>query len=98
MNSERLMKIILAPHVTEKAAVIAEQNRQIVFKVACDADKLEVKQAVEKLFEVKVTAVQMANIKGKRKRFGAVNGKRNNTKKAYVTLAEGHDINFADVS
>ena len=97
MNQERLMKVILAPHVTEKAALLADQSRQFVFKVAVDANKREVKQAVELLFDVKVTGVQTLKTKGKAKRFGTIFGRRNDTKKAYVTLAEGSDINFADV-
>lgn len=92
MSNERLMKVLLAPHVSEKAAVAADANRQFVFKVLPDADKAEIKGAVEKLFEVKVENVQVSNVKGKKKRFGQVQGRRANWKKAYVTLQEGHDI------
>jgi len=92
VSNERLMKVLLAPHVSEKAAVAADANRQFVFKVLPDADKAEIKGAVEKLFEVKVENVQVSNVKGKKKRFGQVQGRRANWKKAYVTLQEGHDI------
>ncbi len=92
MSNERLMKVLLAPHVSEKAAVAADANRQFVFKVLPDANKAEIKGAVEKLFEVKVENVQVSNVKGKKKRFGQVQGRRANWKKAYVTLQEGHDI------
>lgn len=95
MNQERLYQVLVAPHVSEKATNVADQNRQVVFKVAVDADKLEVKKAVEKLFKVKVSDVRILNVKGKVKlnRFGL--SRRNNWKKAYVRLAEGHDIDFA---
>lgn len=91
---ERSLKIILGPHVSEKATVMAETNRQYVFKVATDATKTEIKNAVEKLFSVKVGSVQVLNVKGKQKRFSQRLGRRKNTKKAYVRLQEGHDINF----
>jgi len=95
MNQERLYQVLVAPHVSEKATNVADKNRQVVFKVAVDADKLEVKKAVEKLFKVKVSGVRILNVKGKVKlnRFGL--SRRNNWKKAYVRLAEGHDIDFA---
>ena len=94
MSHERLMKVLLAPHVSEKAAVAADTNRQFVFRVLPDADKAEIKDAVELLFEVKVDRVQVSNVKGKQKRFGQVQGRRASWKKAYVTLQEGHDIEF----
>jgi large subunit ribosomal protein L23 len=95
MNQERLYQVLVAPHVSEKATTVADKSRQVVFKVAVDADKLEVKKAVEKLFKVKVNGVRILNVKGKVKlnRFGL--SRRNNWKKAYVQLAEGHDIDFA---
>jgi large subunit ribosomal protein L23 len=95
MNQERLMKVLLAPIVSEKSARIGEANRQFAFKVVPDADKSEVKGAVESLFDVKVQAVRVANVKGKQKRFGRMLGRRPNWKKAYVTLQEGYDIDFA---
>ena len=96
MNQERLMSIILAPHVTEKTAVAADLNRQYAFKVHPSANKQEIKAAVELAFDVKVDAVQVVNVKGKSKRFGRTLGRRSDWKKAYVTLSEGHDINFAE--
>lgn len=94
MNNERLSKIIVAPVVSEKSTRVAEQSRQMVFKVLPDASKPEVHKAVEKMFDVTVTAVQLANVKGKIKRFGQTTGRRSDWKKAYVTLAEGSDIDF----
>lgn len=94
MNQERLMQVLLAPHVSEKSAMAADKNNQVVFRVLNDATKQEVKAAVETLFEVKVDKVNMVNLKGKTKRSGAVYGKRNDLRKAYVTLADGQDIDF----
>lgn len=90
MSEQRLMKVLLAPLMSEKTSRLADRNRQYAFKVVTTATKPEVRQAVEMLFEVKVTGVQMANVRGKTKRLG----KRSNWKKAFVTLAEGSDINF----
>jgi large subunit ribosomal protein L23 len=95
MNQERLLKILLAPHISEKSTRIGEQNRQVVFKVATDANKHEIKKAVESLFNVAVTGVQVLNVKAKTKRFGKFMGERKAWKKAYITLAEGSDIQFA---
>jgi len=95
MNQERLLKVIVAPCFTEKAQNMAEKNRQIAFKVATDATKAEIKGAVEMLFSVKVDAVRVINVMGKNKRFGQRLGKRKDWKKAYVSLKEGFDINFA---
>ncbi len=94
MNQERLMKILLAPHVSEKATLAAERDRQFVFHVAPDATKPEIKKAVELMFDVQVEAVRVVNVKGKTKRFGATIGRRNNLKKAYVSLKPGFDIDF----
>ncbi|WP_029919099.1 50S ribosomal protein L23 [Nevskia soli] len=91
---ERLHKIILAPVVSEKSTRAAEKANQAVFKVLRDARKPEIKQAVEKLFNVKVEGVRTLNVKGKSKRFGAFSGVRSDWKKAYVTLAEGQEIDF----
>ena len=95
MSKERLMKILLSPVVSEKSAMAADSANQFGFKVAVDATKPEIAQAVELLFNVKVKNVRTVNVKGKQKRFGAVMGRRNNWKKAYVRLQEGHDIDFA---
>ena len=97
MNQERLMKVLLAPIVSEKSTRLADANRQFVFKVLPNASKPEVRKAVELMFDVKVTGVQIANVRGKTKRFGQMEGKRGDWKKAYVTLAEGHDIDFMGV-
>jgi len=94
MNEERLMQIILRPHISEKSTNVADQHGQVVFEVLNTATKAEVKAAVEKLFEVAVESVQMLNVRGKVKRFGRTPGQRSNWKKAYVKLAEGHDIDF----
>lgn len=94
MSKERLMKVLLAPHVSEKSAVAADTNRQFVFRVLPDANKTEIKKAVELMFDVKVDAVQVSNVKGKSKRFGQIMGRRSNWKKAYVKLQSGFDIDF----
>ncbi|MCO6414169.1 MAG: 50S ribosomal protein L23 [Thiogranum sp.] len=94
MNNERLSKVLIAPVVSEKSTRVGEQSRQMVFKVLPDASKPEVRKAVEKMFDVTVMAVQLANVKGKVKRFGQTTGRRSDWKKAYVTLAEGSDIDF----
>jgi large subunit ribosomal protein L23 len=95
MNQERLFKVLLGPHITEKAASASGSATQIAFKVATDASKLEVKKAVEKLFEVKVDGVRVMNVKGKTRRTKTGTGKRSDWKKAYVRLAEGQDIDFS---
>jgi large subunit ribosomal protein L23 len=95
MSPERLMTVLLGPHVSEKSARVAEQGNQFVFKVRRDATKPEIKAAVELMFEVKVQSVQVVNTAGKAKRFGARLGRRSDTKKAYVRLAPGQTIDFA---
>jgi len=95
MNQERLFKVLLGPHITEKAASASGSATQIAFKVATDASKLEVKKAVEKLFEVKVDGVRVVNVKGKTRRTKTGMGKRSDWKKAYIRLAEGQDIDFS---
>ena len=93
MNDLRLMQIILAPIVTEKATFVAEKNNQVAFRVVADATKPEIKAAVELLFKVQVEAVQVLNRKGKEKRFGRFIGRRRNERKAYVSLKDGQEIN-----
>jgi len=95
MNQERVFQILLAPHVSEKASLLADEQNQHVFKVLSTATKAEVKEAVEAMFKVKVEKVRIANIKGKTKRFGGRLGKRNDLRKAYVTLMADNDIDFA---
>lgn len=97
MNDQRLYGIILAPHVSEKTALAAEMEGRHTFRVANDASKFEVRKAIEKLFEVDVKSVQIVNVRGKTKRFGAAEGKRSDWKKAIVRLAEGQDIDFMGV-
>ncbi|MEW6561943.1 MAG: 50S ribosomal protein L23 [Pseudomonadota bacterium] len=94
-NQERLMKVLLAPQISEKATFVADKNEQVIFRVATDATKPEVKAAVELMFNVKVASVQVSNVKGKQKRFGRFTGRRNDWKKAYVCLIPGQEINFA---
>lgn len=88
------MTILLGPHVSEKTTRVAEKHNQVAFRVRTDADKAEIRKAVELLFEVKVENVTVVNVKGKAKRFGQTPGRRSDWKKAYVKLAEGHDIDF----
>lgn len=88
------MSILLGPHVSEKSTIVGEKNRQVVFRVRPDANKKEIRQAVELMFEVKVDDVKVVNQRGKQKRFGLSRGKRADWKKAYVRLAPGHDIDF----
>lgn len=95
MNEERLMQVLLSPHISEKTTAAADALNQHVFKVATDATKTEIKQAVEKLFNVKVLKVQVVNVKGKSKRFGQRIGKRSDWRKAYIALEAGQDIEFA---
>ena len=92
---ERLMTVLLAPVISEKATHIADKHEQVVFRVAQDATKPEVKAAVELMFKVQVEKVQIANVMGKEKRFGRFMGRRRHWKKAYVCLKPGQEINFA---
>ena len=94
-NPERLMTVLLAPVVSEKSTFIADKHEQVIFRVAPSATKPEVKAAVEMMFKVQVESVQIANVKGKQKRFGTHLGRRRNWKKAYVCLKPGQEINFA---
>jgi len=94
-NQERLLQVILAPQITEKATYVADKNQQIAFKVRTDASKPEIKAAVELVFKVEVQGVTVANVKGKTKRAGRTMGQRKDWKKAYVSLKPGQEINFA---
>lgn len=96
MNQERLMKVLIGPIVSEKSTMIAEKNEQVAFRVLQDATKPEIKAAVELLFKVQVESVQVLNQAGKTKRFGRHTGRRRNTRKAYVSLAPGQEINFVE--
>lgn len=96
MNQERLMQVLLAPQISEKATFVAEKNEQVIFRVASDATKPEIKAAVELLFKVDVESVQVANVKGKVKRFKGATGRRKGWKKAFVSLKPGQEINFVE--
>ena len=93
-KQERLMQVLLAPTVSEKSTFVGDKNNQVVFRVADDATKSEIKAAVELLFKVKVKGVQVSNVKGKEKKTGRIMGRRRNWKKAYVSLVQGQEINF----
>ena len=93
--AERLMTLLLAPVISEKGTHIADKYEQVVFRVAQDATKPQVKAAVELMFKVDVESVQISNVRGKQKRFGQYMGKRRSWKKAYVSLKPGQEINFA---
>ena len=94
-KAERLMQVLLAPVVSEKSTFVADKNEQVIFRVVADATKPEIKAAVELLFKVEVKSVQVANVKGKEKRFGRFIGRRRHWKKAYICLKPGQEINFA---
>ena len=94
-KQDRLLQVILAPQVTEKATYVADKYQQIAFKVRKDATKTEIKAAVELVFKVEVESVTTANVLGKSKRMGRTMGKRNDWKKAYVSLKPGQEIDFA---
>ena len=93
---ERLHQVVLQPLVSEKTTRGADAHRQISFRVLPDASKSEIKKAVEMLFDVKVIGVQVANMRGKVKRFGRTPGKRSDWKKAHVRLQAGDDIDFTN--
>ncbi len=93
-SQERLMQVLLGPHVSEKSSAAAESGNQIVLKVRPDATKTEIRRAVEMLFEVKVDSVAVLRVRGKAKRFGQRRGQRQDWKKAYIRLAPGQDLDF----
>ena len=100
-QQQRLMQVILAPVISEKSTYVADKHNQVVFRVAQDATKHEIKAAVEFMFSTKdkkleVESVRVVNVRGKEKRFGQTIGRRNHWKKAYVSLKAGQEINFAD--
>ncbi|ARO87371.1 50S ribosomal protein L23 [Nitrosospira lacus] len=100
-NPERLMQVILAPQISEKATYIAEKHNQVIFRVIPDATKAEIKAAVELMWKaqnIEVESVQVANVKGKEKRFGRFMGRRSNWKKAYVSIKSGQEINFSEIA
>jgi large subunit ribosomal protein L23 len=93
---ERLLQVLLAPQISEKATYVADKNEQVVFRVVSDATKPEVKAAVELLFKVRSSRFRSLNVKGKVKRFGRSMGRRKDWKKAFVCLKPGQEINFAE--
>ena len=95
MNEERLLKIVLAPHLSEKATIATQERGQYVFQVCKSATKPEIKEAVEQLFKTKVDLVRIVNVKTKAKRFGSILGRSKAWKKAYVTLQAGQQIDLA---
>ena len=96
MNHERLMNVLIGPHLSEKSTNVMGESNQVVFKVLPNASKAEIKKAVEMLFEVDVENVTTANVKGKVKRFGLSFGRRSDWKKAYIRLAKGQTIEEFD--
>lgn len=100
-SPERLMQVILSPQVSEKATFIAEKYNHVIFRVAQNATKPEIKAAVELMWKaqnIEVEGVQVANVKGKEKRFGRFMGRRSNWKKAYVSIKTGQEINFSEIA
>ncbi len=94
MNPEKILMVLKAPHTSERSTFLADKLNQYTFKVLKTANKLEIKHAVEKLFDVKVKNVTVMNVKGKQKRFRQMLGKRSDWKKALVSLEQGHEIDF----
>ena len=97
-NQERLLQVLLSPVISEKATAIADKHNQVIFRVAPDATKAEIKAAVELVWKeqkIEVEGVQVLNVKGKKKRHGKYAGRRSHWKKAYVALKAGQEINFA---
>ncbi|HVF63430.1 MAG TPA: 50S ribosomal protein L23 [Casimicrobiaceae bacterium] len=95
-----MMTILLAPVVSEKGTFVGERNAQYIFEVLSSATKPEIRAAVELMFgkkdkPIEVTSVSVVNVGGKKRRFGQRSGRRRSWKKAYVSLKEGHEINFA---
>ena len=91
----RLMAVLVAPIVSEKATMVAEKNNSVTFRVLQNATKPEIKAAVELMFKVEVASVQVVNTKGKTKRFGVRIGRRDHVRKAYVSLKPGQELNFS---
>lgn len=96
MIKESLIKIILSPHITNKSYDISDKSSYVVFKVVKSANKIEIKNAIEALFEVEVENVKTINVKGKLRNFNRIKGKSKDWKKAYIKLKKGHEINFVN--
>lgn len=95
-TTERLAQVLLAPVISEKSTYIADKHEQVIFRVASNATKPEIKAAVELMFKAQVESVKVANVRGKEKRFGRFVGRRSSWKKAYVCLKPGQEITFAE--
>jgi large subunit ribosomal protein L23 len=98
MNNERLYKVVLGAHISEKATLIADESNNITFRVAKDATRPEIKEAIEKIYGVAVKNVTVLNVKGKVKRTFRGVGKKPSWKKAYVRLEEGSDLDFSSIN
>ena len=94
MNKEQLMSVLIAPHVTEKSSRAMQNHNQYTFRVRRNATKTDIRKAVELMFDVKVSGVQVVNEPGKQRRFGKILGRTQDWKKAYVSLAEGQAIDY----
>jgi len=94
MSKERIYNVLLGAHISEKTTVVADTANQFVFKVAKDASRPEIKQAVQQIYGVNVESVSVVNVKGKVKRTVRGLSKRASWKKAYVRVAAGQDIDF----
>ncbi len=95
MNIEQKFIVLREPHTSEKTTILADKLKKYAFKVSTDATKLDIKSAIESIFNVKVDKVSTVNVKGKSKRFRGRSGKRNDWKKAYVSLQAGYDLDVA---
>ena len=95
MNIEQKFIVLREPHTSEKTTILADKLKKYAFKVSTDATKLDIKSAIESIFNVKVAKVSTVNVKGKSKRFRGRSGKRNDWKKAYVSLQAGYDLDVA---
>ncbi|NIS74190.1 MAG: 50S ribosomal protein L23 [Deltaproteobacteria bacterium] len=93
---KNVYEVLISPLLTEKGAAMKEKDNKVIFKVARDANKIEIKKAVEEIFKVKVNRVTTMNCRGKLKRFGKYEGRRPDWKKAVVTLQEGEKLDFIE--
>jgi large subunit ribosomal protein L23 len=94
MSKEQLMSVLVAPHVTEKTSLAMQNHNQYTFRVRRDATKADIRKAVELMFDVKVSGVQVVNEPGKARRFGRILGRTQDWKKAYVSLESGQTIDY----
>ena len=94
IRHDQIRTILIEPHVSEKTTLLNQENGQIAFKVRSDSNKKQIKRAVEEMFNVKVSSVKTVSVKGKKKIMGMRSGKTNDSKKAYIKLAEGQNLDF----